>query len=181
MELPGHGESPFKSTKLYQLAGELSQYVPSDSVLVGWSLGASVLLLFAEKFPEKVKKLILFAPTLKFSGISQPDAVVKRFLKKLNKNFQNSLYEFRKICSEVEFPLPSLLQNPAVEILEDFCNFDLSDCVKRINVPVEIYVGQKDAVTGVEGALQLFLRLRKAEVSVYPDADHLTILWKPFS
>ncbi len=180
LELPGHGESVFKSTNVSQLAEELFHYIPPKSTLVGWSLGASVLTVFAEKFPERVKELILLAPTLRFSGLSQHPTVVKRFLKKLKRDFQKGVWEFRNICSKNRFPVPKLNEEKAVRILEDFCRLDLRKRAEKVDVPVRIYVGQNDEVTGVNGALQLFLKFKKAELTVHPEADHLTILWKSF-
>ncbi len=181
IELPGHGESPFKSTDLLELSKEIGKALPEKTVLVGWSLGATVSLLVGALYPEKVEKLILFAPTIRFSGISQPEPVVERFLKKLRRNFQKTVLEFRALCSKRELPIPELNPETATELLESFARFDLSPYLKKVEVPVEIAVGEEDSITGVKGALSVFKGLKNAKLTVYPEKDHLTVLYSPSS
>ncbi len=178
LELPGHGESPFKSKGLLELAREIGETLPQSSVLVGWSLGSTVSLLISYLFPEKIEEIHLFSPTLKFSGISQPKVVVERFIRRLRRNFKKTVIEFRELCSNEKSPLPNLEPETSTELLIDFCYFDLTPYVREISQPVKISVGERDIVTGLEGALSLFKNLRRAELSIFPDADHLTVLGK---
>ena len=177
IELPGHGESPFKTTNLLKLSEEIGEIVPEGTTLVGWSLGATISLLVGALYPEKVERLILIAPTVRFSGVSQPEAVVERFLKKLKRNFQKTVLEFRNLCSEENFPIPELKPEIATELLESFARFDLSPYLKRVEMPVEIVVGEEDAITGLKGALSVFKGLNKTRLTVYPKEDHLTVLY----
>jgi len=177
MELPGHGESPFKTTNLLKLSEEIGEIIPEGTTLVGWSLGATISLLVGALYPEKVERLILIAPTVRFSGVSQPEVVVERFLKKLKRNFQKTVLEFRNLCSEENFPIPELNPETATELLKNFAHFDLSPYLKRVEVPVEIAVGEEDRITGVEGALSVFKVLKKVRLTVYPKKDHLTALY----
>ena len=177
IELPGHGESPFKSTDLLELSEEIGKVLTEKITLVGWSLGATVSLLVGALYPKKVERLILIAPTIRFSGVSQPEVVVERFLKKLKRNFHRTALEFRALCSKRELPLPELNPEVAAELLESFSHFDLSSYLKRVAVPVEIVVGEEDAITGVKGALSVFKGLENARLTVYPKEDHFTVLY----
>ncbi len=179
LELPGHGESPFKSTDLLELSEEIGKALPEKTVLVGWSLGATVSLLVGFLHPEKVEKLILFAPTVKFSGVSQPEVVIERFLKKLKRNFRKTVLEFRALCSGENFPIPELNPEIATELLESFVRFDLSPYLKRVETPVEIAVGEEDSITGIEGALSVFKGFKNVRLTVFPGKDHLTVLYSP--
>jgi pimeloyl-[acyl-carrier protein] methyl ester esterase len=178
LELPGHGESHFKSKGLLELAREIGETLPQSSVLVGWSLGSTVSLLISHLFPEKIEEIYLFSPTLKFSGISQPKVVVERFIRKLRRNFKKTVTEFRELCSNEKSHLPKLEIETSTELLIDFCHFDLTPYVRGISQPVKIFVGERDRITELEGALSLFKNLKRAELSVFPDADHLTVLGK---
>jgi len=178
LELPGHGSSKFQSSDILSLAHEIAGLLPESSSLIGWSLGASVFLLIALLHPEKVKELYLFSPTAKFSGISQNEIVVKRFLKKLRRNFEKTVYEFRELCSPSSYPIPKLEAQKSTELLESFCNLDLTEVAGEISVPVEIFVGERDSVTGIEGAYSLFRELKRARMTIIPSADHLTVLRK---
>lgn len=176
LELPGHGESPFKSTDLLELSQEAAEALPEGSTLVGWSLGATVSVLVGALYPKKIGKLILVAPTVRFSGISQPKTVVERFLKKLRRNFKKTVLEFRALCSKEKYPLPQLKPEFTTELLENFAKFDLSPYLSLIDVPVEIFVGQEDTITGLKGALSVFNGLKSVRLNVYPGKDHLTVL-----
>jgi len=177
LALPGHGESLFSSSDVVELSEEIGDYLPESSVLVGWSLGATLAVVTAVLYPDKVKGLVLFAPTLKFSGISQPEVVVKRFLKKLKRRFLETVREFRALCSTEEFPIPGFDERKVVELLESFSYFDLSDFAKRVKVPTKIFVGEMDSVTGVVGAYGLYRLVCGATLSVFPGRDHLSVLY----
>ncbi len=179
LELPGHGESPFKSTDLLDLAEEVVEKIKGRATLVGWSLGATVSLIAGALHPEKVEKLILLAPTLKFSGVSQPEVVVERFLKKLRRDFWKAVKEFRALCTGEEFPIPKLQPEVATQLLESFSRFDLSPYAEQVKLPVEILVGEEDSITGVVGALSVFKGLKNARLTVYPKEDHFTLLYSP--
>ena len=176
LELPGHGESPFTSTDLLELSKEVASCLPESSTLVGWSLGATVALLVGALYPEKVKELILYAPTSLFSGLSQPEAVVKRFLKRLRRDFFDGVRFFRALCSRKELPLPKIEPEVAAELLENFCHFDARDYFKRLTQPVKIAVGEEDEITRVAGALSAFSLAPKATLTVFPKENHLTVL-----
>jgi len=176
LTLPGHGESFFSSVDIVEFSREIGEYLPKDSALVGWSLGATLSVVTASLYPDKVKELILFAPTVRFSGVSQPEVVVKRFLKKLKKDFKEAVKEFRVFCSKVDLPLPELDEKKVTELLESFSYFDLSNFARKLGMSVKIFVGEKDSVTGVLGALKLHLIIRSSTLFVFPEEDHLTIL-----
>ncbi len=178
LTLPGHGETPFRSTEVEGLAEEVGAYLSQKSTLVGWSLGASVALITTALFPSKVKELILLAPTLRFKGISQPEIVVKRFLRKLERNFQETVLEFRKLCSRKKLPPVALSEEEAFKLLKSFCSLDLSPWAEKVKCPVTIIVGGKDEVTKSEGAVELFYRLKvNVSLTFLPQEDHLTLLY----
>jgi len=176
LELPGHGESPFTSTNLLELSKEVASCLPENSTLVGWSLGATVAVLVGALYPEKVKELILYAPTPLFSGLSQPEAVVKRFLKRLRRDFSEGVRFFRVLCSKEELPLPKVDPEVAAELLEDFCRFNAADYFKRLIRPVKIGVGEEDEITKLAGALSAFRLAPRATLTVFPKENHLTVL-----
>ena len=67
-DLPGHGKNrkPFKDFE--EVLKELAQLTYKKHDIIGWSLGGSVALLFALRFPEKVNRLILIGTTPHFGG-----------------------------------------------------------------------------------------------------------------
>jgi len=172
LTLPGHGKTPFKSTNIEELSLEIGSLLPSDTILVGWSLGATIAYKIAENFPEKLVKLILIAPTPSFKGISQKEAVIKRFLKKLKRNFLEGTNFFRKLCGENHPDLNHLKKEKATKLLESFINFKLATPLK---IETEILVGEEDTITGLKGAFETF-KLTKGTLKVYPRENHISIL-----
>jgi len=176
LELPGHGESPFTSTTLLELSKEVASYLPENSTLVGWSLGATVALLVGALYPAKVRELILYAPTPLFSGLSQPEAVVKRFLKRLKRDFSEGVRFFRALCSKKGGSVPKINPEVAVALLEDFCYFNATGYFKKLTRPVKIVVGEEDEITKVVGAFSGFKLSNSATLTLLPQKDHLTVL-----
>ncbi len=176
LELPGHGESPFKETDLKRLALKVGEVIGEGSTLVGWSLGATVSTLVTLNYPEKVKELILYAPTTSFKGISQPQAVLKRFLRRLKRNFLDGIGFFRNLSSKEKLPIPRLEPTVCTQLLESFINLNLEGAVREIEVPVKVAVGEEDSITGLEGAFGVFKGAPLCRMRVVPGADHLTIL-----
>ena len=176
LTLPGHGDSPFESTDIFCLSREIGEFIPEGSTLVGWSLGASVAVMTAVSYPEKVEKLILYAPTSAFSGVSQPEVVVKRFLRKLKRDFMETVYYFRSLCSSRDWFIPTLREEKARELLESFAWLNLAPYLPKVTVPVVVFAGEEDTVTGLEGAFSLWSETKNCTLNVVPGRDHLTIL-----
>ncbi len=73
VDLPGHGESDWQGDdfELDRLLPSLAKALPEKAYWLGWSLGGTISLAFANRYPERVRKLILLAATPCF--VQQPD------------------------------------------------------------------------------------------------------------
>ncbi len=172
LELPGHGNSSYHELSIEKLAHTVGKDF-SGGEIVGWSLGATVSLLVAFYYPEKVEKITLFSPTPSFCEIFQNRTVCRNFLRKLNRDFENTLKWFRKECGCFDdrlFPLPE--KDKSIALLESYMKLNISTVLKDIKVPVDIYVGEKDRITGLKGALETFKLLSNVTLNVYPDREH---------
>ncbi len=171
LELPGHGSSTLQISDISKVAKELGKVIENGSTVVGWSIGASVAILMAVYFPEKVDKLILYSPTPLFCGLSQPEVVCKRFLKKLNRDFEATVSWFRKECGfSGTYPLPD--KDKAIKLLESYMNLDLRNVLPEVSVETDIVVGLKDEVTKLSGAFGCFSLLPFSSIKIYPDKFH---------
>lgn len=65
VDLPGHGQSDWheNALDLDVLLTNLATKLPKSAYWLGWSLGGLISIAFADKFPERVKKLVLLAAT----------------------------------------------------------------------------------------------------------------------
>lgn len=170
LELPGHGDSPFKETDLKKLALEIGETF-SGGTVVGWSLGASVALLLAFYFPDKIDKLILFSPTPLFCKVSQNPVVCKNFLRRLRRDYDKTVRWFRRECGfNGDISMPE--REKATTLLENFMKFDIYNILTAIKVPVSIYVGQNDKITTLNGAFEVFKYLPEATLKIYPEKEH---------
>ncbi|WP_456397227.1 alpha/beta fold hydrolase [Desulfurobacterium sp.] len=171
LELPGHGNSLLQITDILEVAREFGKNMENGSTIVGWSMGASIAVLIATSFPEKIEKLVLYSPTPLFCGLSQSEIICKRFLKKLNRNFEATVNWFRRECGfSGIYPLPC--KDKAIGLLESYMELDLRNVLPNISVKTDIFVGLKDEVTKLSGAFSCFSLLPFSSIKIYPDKFH---------
>ena len=88
IDLPGYGRSqPYDALSLAELASHIAPYIPSQSVVVGWSLGGLVAAQLAIDYQEKVKQLIFVASSPCFGERDQWPGITPQILD----NFQTQL------------------------------------------------------------------------------------------
>ncbi len=176
--LPGHGKTALSATNLKELADEVAKTLRGPVTLVGWSLGATLSLLVAYRHPEKVKELVLIAPTVRFAGASQKVAVVRTFLESLRKDFHSAVKYFRGLCSRVSLPVPVLDKTTAVKLLESFSFLSVEGIAPHIGQRATVIAGTEDSITGLKPAFQLFRLIPRSTFRVIPGSDHLTVLYR---
>ncbi|ADC90126.1 alpha/beta hydrolase fold protein [Thermocrinis albus DSM 14484] len=161
IDLPYHGRSSLRYTSLDKLVEEIALRVPPHSLLVGWSLGGSVALLLAHRFPKKVKSLILIGTTAHFRRY-WPEKNLRGFLLKVRQKRDSFLWHFRRLAYGREFT-DALDIDGATELLEDYMNLNLFPLLPTIRKPVIILHGVLDQVVPLRAALDLYRRLPKAK------------------
>jgi len=173
IELPGHGNSTYKEIDLLKLSEEIAKNIEPKSKLIGWSLGATVACIIAAR--KEIGELILISPTPRFLETSQPETVIKKFLRDLKRNFKETVLEFRKLCfkrehAPIDFPIPE--EETAVKLLKSFCYFDLRPYLRLIKSKTKIIVGEADEITKISGAIETFKGISKSHLIVKPGGDH---------
>lgn len=63
LELPGHGAAAAADFALDRLADAYAAQAPAACAVLGWSLGGMLALRWAQRHPQQVQKLVLFATT----------------------------------------------------------------------------------------------------------------------
>ncbi len=124
---------------------KVAEKIDRDTLVVGWSLGATVAVLASLKNPPK--GLVLIGATPHF-GKAWKEQYIESFLKELEENFEGKLKEFRKTAwgeSICEDELPS--EEKAVKLLKEFVQTDISEPLRGLNIPTVILHGRKDPVT----------------------------------
>lgn len=175
VDLPGHGRSesivPFS---LKRISEALIKVLPNESFnLLGWSLGATVAMDMAERYPERVKSLIvlagnpLFVQKQDWPGVKSE--TLEAFAELLKTDVQQTLIRFlalqvnglahgkpllqqlKKTILEVPSPSQQILQS-GLDILK---NTDKRKFVESNRLPVNVILGDKDTLVPAVSAQAL--------------------------
>lgn len=198
-DAPGYGQSSdmkqlFKtfsefSDVLYEFIEELNY----DSVyLLGHSMGAAIAVDFANRFPDKVEKLILADPTRGAASITEEQ----------NKtNLANRIKAVDELSGEelAEQRVPNLLSdNVTKDVLDNakrimaqvrpsgyksvahsLSNLDQMDIYPNIKQDTLVICGEVDRVTPVKESVIINDLIPKSQLRIIPDAGHLCYQEKP--
>ncbi len=199
IDLPGHGRSgkltPFA---LEQIVDALANTVADKhSCWLGWSLGATVVLELARRFPERVDGLILLAGNPHFTGTAQwpgtKPQLLEQFADNLAADCQATLVRFLALqvnglpdgkallkalkAAVAECPPPDTetLQG-GLDILK---NADLRPVLAAANVPVLAVSGNRDTL--VPAAVLRHLQPLSPHIQTHSidKAGHLPFLSHP--
>jgi pimeloyl-[acyl-carrier protein] methyl ester esterase len=198
IDLPSHGRSdkltPFT---LETIGNQLINSLPNTpSCFLGWSLGATVALDIARRYPERVNSLILLAGNPLFvasedwAGVKS--SVLDNFAASLTENCQATLLRFLALqvnglpegkvllkelkAAVLECPAPDndSLQG-GLDILK---HTDLRAALAELDIPVSVILGDKDTLVPIAVAEQLS-RVRNAYPTIIKGAGHVPFLSHP--
>jgi pimeloyl-[acyl-carrier protein] methyl ester esterase len=163
---------------LSENARKLSQRVDEETVLIGWSMGATLSVLAASE--QKPKGLILIGATPHFKRAWKGE-FIEAFLTRLEKNFEKTLREFRKTAyGEDVCPLPP--EGGAVGLLREFIDTDISEEVKALPAEVILLQGKRDTVVPPREAKKLLKLNPRLRLELYDGGHFPTFLssrdWK---
>jgi len=199
IDLPGHGFSEALDTfTLERVSAELINAVTeSQSCWLGWSLGASVVLDIAQRFPERVSSLILlagnplFPQTELWPGMKVD--LLEAFGEQLREDCRATLLRFlslqvtyapdqksllRTLKAAVlacDSPNPVTLQG-GLEILK---RTDLRSVLVETKVPVSVILGTRDTLVPVRVGQELLALAPEIKLSIIDKAGHVPFLSHP--
>jgi pimeloyl-[acyl-carrier protein] methyl ester esterase len=206
VDLPGHGQS-----REHEVAARLDHWVErvAKSVIprlsgpacwLGWSLGGMVALQLAHDYPERVKRLILVAASLRFCQADDwPDAVaaevLQGFATNLRQDHHGTLQRFlalqvtgdsraRQTLKELK---QCILEQPEPEAdaletgLEILSTADLRPLASQLEHPVFLIGGEKDRLVSPSALHNVAALLPQCQLEVIPDAGHAPFISQPES
>lgn len=199
IDLPGHGHSEkIDSFTLEQISEVLVNAVPDESSCwLGWSLGTTVVLDIASRFPERVNSLVLLAGNPLFTQTGQWSGIninlLEAFAEQLHENCQATLLRFLSLqvnnlpdykilfealklaVMECNTPDKETLQG-GLEILK---HADLRQALSDITVPVSVILGGRDTLVPVSVGENMQALAPEIALNIIDRAGHVPFLSHP--
>ena len=185
IDLPGHpGGKACTSIEGYLewVRGFITARRYKDVVLCGHSMGGAITLLYALKYPEELRGIILMGTGARLRV--HPD--VLQLCKDPGEGNQNWMDWEMGYYQDVEQDIQQVLHRRANEIgpevdLNDYlaCDkFDVMDQVHQIELPTQVLCGALDTMTPVKYADYLAQKIRGAREEIIAGAHHYVQLEK---
>jgi len=195
IDLPGHGRSEaIEPFTLERISDELVAALPERSCWLGWSLGATVALDIAERYPEQVSSLVLLAGNPLFTQTEQWPGmdihVLDEFAEHLHKNCQVTLLRFLSLQVKGLSDHKALLKELKTSVfecdapdartlqggLEMLKQADMRPVLSRLNIPVSVVLGGLDTLIPVAVGEKMQQLLPSLELNVIDRAGHVPFL-----
>ncbi len=205
IDLPGHGQSekidPFT---LERISAELVNAIHEQSCCwLGWSLGATIVLDIAARYPERVSALILLAGNPSFpvgatgrSPETQTEwpgmdvRLLDDFADHLNKNCQATLLRFLSLQVNGMPDHKALLKALKTAVFESDApdtntlqgglailkQADLRPVLSGLNIPVSLILGGLDTLIPVAVGQKMQQLLPSLELNIIDRAGHVPFL-----
>jgi len=187
VNLPGHSRGQtLKSVE--ECVDWLRKYIKrrgrEEVVLAGHSFGGAIALMYALKYPQELKGIIII-------GSGARLRVHPRFLTPCEQAIGGNGQKWFELVEEMYRSTPQEYKRQIVEkqkaigpavMLNDFlcCDkFDIMDRVHEIKLPALIICGELDVMTPVKYANYLGAKIGNAKVVIVPKAGHLVLSEKP--
>lgn len=177
------------------LSGLLDQ-APESAHWCGWSLGATLAMVAAVRFPRRVSKLTLISPTPLFCQQDDwphgmPSATFEKLLRITcrkpafgwqrfidlqlpvpDQDKPNSKPKIANPPSQPEPPTNFPLENALVDGKRILCELDLRDTITSIDVDTLVLAGHQDRVVPIEASQFIANQIPKAHLET-AETEHL--------
>jgi len=187
VNLPGHPRGQALES-VEECVEWLNKYIEGkgckELVLVGHSFGGAIALMYALKYPQELKGIVII-------GSGARLRVHPMFLTPCEEAIEGNLGKWYRLVEEMYRLTPADYKREVIEkqkaigpavMLNDFlcCDkFDIMDRVHEINVPTLIICGELDVMTPVKYANYLAAKITNSRVVIVPQAGHFILAEKP--
>ena len=200
--LPGHGDAPpAAGPGLADWSAALSSAIPDGSLLCGWSLGGLIALDIARRHPTRVSRLVLIGTTPCFVARDANEPwphglaadTVAAFMTNFDTDPAATLQRFMALqamgdarrravsggLGEALAPIAGARHAALADGLRVLAETDLRGIIARIEQPVRIVHGARDALMPAGAAHWLGARLPHATLTMLDDCGHAPLLSRP--
>ena len=196
LPLPGYGETEACAPyTLERIADTIAAVAPPHCCVIGWSLGAQVALVWAQRAPRQVRRLALIAATPRFTQkMDWPHAVAPMVMHQFTSAIKRDLlgvlrrfvalqslgdvhavrvaHKLRTALFTHSLPSPAVLE-AGLELLRVT---DLRAMLPSIQQQTLVLHGEKDAVTPCAAGTALSDALPHARFQIIAGAGHAPFL-----
>jgi pimeloyl-ACP methyl ester carboxylesterase len=187
VNLPGHPHGQTLSN-VEECADWLKKYIEGrgykDVILGGHSLGGAITLMYALRYPQELKGIIVISSGARLR-------VHPRYLAPCEEAIKGNREQWYQIIEEIYRFTPEEYRREIVEkqkeigpavMLNDFlaCDrFDIMDKVHQIRLPALIICGELDVMTPVKYSNYLAAKIAGSKLVIIPQATHFALAEKP--
>jgi pimeloyl-ACP methyl ester carboxylesterase len=183
-DTPGQGRSEQTDSLSYDLLTDfISQFIDSlqiDSAYVmGWSDGAIVSLLLAERRADKIKKVIAVGANNGIRGFAMPEGFPVDSIKPPTLEYWASINEkdiawYNTLTPKKDWKILVDNMNRMVYAKEYFP----TSTYERINIPVMIVLGDRDMIS-IEHGQEMYRLIKNSQYCVLPNTTHEVFAERP--
>jgi pimeloyl-ACP methyl ester carboxylesterase len=187
VNLPGHPNGQtLKSVE--ECADWLRKYIKGrghkDVVLAGHSLGGAIALMYALKYPQELKGIIIIGSGARLRVHPMFLTPCEEAIKGNPRNWYRLVEEMYRLTPEDyerEVIEKQKAIGPAVMLNDFLCcdKFDIMDRVHEIKLPALVICGELDVMTPVKYANYLGAKIANSRVVIVPKAGHFVLAEKP--
>uniref|UniRef100_A0A7C4W0E5 Alpha/beta fold hydrolase n=1 Tax=Fervidobacterium thailandense TaxID=1008305 RepID=A0A7C4W0E5_9BACT len=191
MDLPNFGFSDrLTSVTIDKYADVVNEFVDNlrleRFVLLGHSLGGSIAMAYAVKYPQRLIKLVLVDPG-PIDGLFVPDEGIKLLQKyKYNPDlirkslmFNAPTFDDERLFEKVTSDALRIPKRAIREVAEALRTYNYSAQASNVNVPVDVIFGDKDIILSLWQMEKTAAAFPKGRLHVLKDVGHSPILEAP--
>lgn len=199
LDLPGYGNDTRFTGSFREdaVVDRLLSSAPDKAYWIAWSLGATIAMQAALKYPERFLKLQLVSATPKFMAGSNWDfgmqvEPLKRLINQFDSGYEKGLKKFLllqsahqenvRTCMRERLDSILKLPIPSRDILDESLNLltrtDLRSRVAELKVETQVVAGRFDQVVSPQASQWLVKNISGADFVMF-DSGHLPFLDSP--
>jgi len=188
VNLPGHPHNQIPES-VEECVEWLNKYIKEkgfkDVVLAGHSFGGAIVLMYALKYPQELKGIIIIGSGAKLrvdhsTYLAPCEEAIKgdphRWHEMIEEMYRLTPADYGREIIEKQKAI-----GPAVMLNDFLCcdKFDIMDRVHEIKLPALIICGESDVWTPVKYANYLGAKITNSRVVIVPQSGHFVFAEKP--
>lgn len=201
LDLRGHGLSDRSNDKdFYNLENFVKDIIVltkqeqiNHPIVVGHCFGGMITIFLGAKFPHLAKGLVLVDTSYKppfigenFTAKAFFDQIINLLLKFTPDIKQKGRADFDKFKNSADLDAKRILSDilhtslrTYLMMCDNLVKLDAKDLLDKIIVPTLVIEGTKDTIFPPEIAKYLNKRIKKSELDLIPEANHILVLNNP--